>query len=659
MSSTPSTSSAPPGKLSRTEFRRLKDLEEDRKAGRAPAELDEDGNIINPHVPSYMAQAPWYMDTGSKSLKHQKKPIDPNAHKASINDWYNRGSSSSSSSLPAPNKFRKGACENCGSVTHKTRDCLERPRKKGAKKLGKTLAGDHILSEPQGLDYAAKRDRWNGYDPSEHKEVIEEFEAIEQERRRLKEEQIDHQTSSDLKHAKKLAQKASKSTHNHNNGNKDALDFSSDESDSSNKDKYADKADAVGQKVDNRMTIRNLRIREDRAKYLYNLDVNSAYYDPKTRTMREAPNPNIRPEDAEYAGDNFARAQGSQAGSLANLQLFSWQAETRAAVGGTDVNLQANPTANERQYREFKQRREKLKQDMRGTILDKYGGEQHFDAPPEQLLKGQTEVYVEYNQQGKLVNGLGARGVVKSKWEEGKTENNHKQVWGSWYDIERGEWGYGCCRSCVCNSYCTGEAGIAAAQASSTVPSISKKEEKPTEKDKNEKESRNKRTRSRSHYTSSPPSYSNSSSDSSSSNSRHHRRHHKHRSSKPHNRRSKSRSPPTSFISQKHLGSRTVSSRLNKDRLDTAILAERAKNDPGLAARLEAERQKRFDALPDWAKDAEIINSKVYRHRKLDGDRGNVDVTEEQLEAYRLVNRQGGAGLSEDPMANYRDEEEE
>lgn len=30
-------------------------------------------------------------------------------------------------------------------------------------------------------------------------------------------------------------------------------------------------------------SVRNLRIREDTAKYLLNLDMNSAYYDPKTR----------------------------------------------------------------------------------------------------------------------------------------------------------------------------------------------------------------------------------------------------------------------------------------------------------------------------------------------------------------------------------------
>lgn len=39
-------------------------------------------------------------------------------------------------------------------------------------------------------------------------------------------------------------------------------------------------------------SVRNLRIREDTAKYLLNLDANSAHYDPKSRSMREDPNPN-------------------------------------------------------------------------------------------------------------------------------------------------------------------------------------------------------------------------------------------------------------------------------------------------------------------------------------------------------------------------------
>ncbi len=34
---------------------------------------------------------------------------------------------------PAATKFRKGACVNCGAMTHKTHECTERPRAKGAK----------------------------------------------------------------------------------------------------------------------------------------------------------------------------------------------------------------------------------------------------------------------------------------------------------------------------------------------------------------------------------------------------------------------------------------------------------------------------------------------------------------------------------------------
>lgn len=45
------------------------------------------------------------------------------------------------------------------------------------------------------------------------------------------------------------------------------------------------------------MTVRNLRIREDTAKYLRNLDIESAHYDPKSRSMREAPDKDVRPED--------------------------------------------------------------------------------------------------------------------------------------------------------------------------------------------------------------------------------------------------------------------------------------------------------------------------------------------------------------------------
>lgn len=51
-----------------------------------------------------------------------------------------------------------------------------------------------------------------------------------------------------------------------------------------------------------RTTTRNLRIREDTAKYLINLDVNSAFYDPKSRSMREDPLAGV---NSYFKGDNY------------------------------------------------------------------------------------------------------------------------------------------------------------------------------------------------------------------------------------------------------------------------------------------------------------------------------------------------------------------
>ena len=42
-------------------------------------------------------------------------------------------------------KFRKGACTNCGAITHKKIDCLEKPRKIGAKWTGRDFAPDEHI----------------------------------------------------------------------------------------------------------------------------------------------------------------------------------------------------------------------------------------------------------------------------------------------------------------------------------------------------------------------------------------------------------------------------------------------------------------------------------------------------------------------------------
>ena len=178
---------------------------------------------------------------------------------AKVGDWFQRGVNLDSLTT----KFRKGACENCGALTHKKKDCMERPRKILARFSGAEIAPDEFIQPDLKLDFDGKRDRWNGYNPTEHLGIIEEFEKVEDTKRQLKAQRLN--------------------TGDEDEGGEEEMD--------GDEDKYVDEVDMPGTKVDSkqRITVRNLRIREDTAKYLRNLDPNSAYYDPKTRSMRENP----------------------------------------------------------------------------------------------------------------------------------------------------------------------------------------------------------------------------------------------------------------------------------------------------------------------------------------------------------------------------------
>merc|ERR1719379_514452 len=143
-----------PNFRNRDDYRKAMELEEARKAGLAPAAVDEDGKEINPHIPQFMASAPWYLNQEHPSLKHQKAW---NPEKKDSGQWYERGAKGYQAT-----KYRKGACENCGAMTHKTKDCMERPRARGAKLTGKNIAADEKVQAVEGLTFAGKRDRWKG-----------------------------------------------------------------------------------------------------------------------------------------------------------------------------------------------------------------------------------------------------------------------------------------------------------------------------------------------------------------------------------------------------------------------------------------------------------------------------------------------------------------
>lgn len=360
-------------------------------------------------------------------------------------------------------RYRTGACENCGAMTHKRKDCVERPRRLGARFTGSDFAPDEYVQSDINLSYDGKRDRWNGIDINWHqKKIQDEHKRLADAKQALKAKKLDEEAMAEEQaevEAKAAAEAESAdglvTVEAKPDGTKPkkAAKPDSDDDEEDEEYKYTDSMDMPGQHVDSkqRISVRNLRIREDTAKYLLNLDANSAYYDPKSRSMRDNPftGTNKDPSQVPYLGDNFVRYSGD-AKDFARSQIFAWEAGEK----GVSIHTQADPTKLELLNREFHEKKDQFVKTIQEQLVERYGGEEHFNSIPRELVvEAQTEHYVEYNRFGKVVKG-DQRATVKSKYNEDVFENEHTSVWGSYWRDHR--WGYGCCHSLVRNSYCTG-----------------------------------------------------------------------------------------------------------------------------------------------------------------------------------------------------------
>ena len=69
-----------------------------------------------------------------------------------------------------------------------------------------------------------------------------------------------------------------------------------------------------------------------------------------------------------------------------NPTVFAWEAYEH----GTDIHPLADPTKLEVMNKEFRVKKETFKGEQQQSILERYGGEEHLDAPPKELLLAQT-----------------------------------------------------------------------------------------------------------------------------------------------------------------------------------------------------------------------------------------------------------------------------
>ncbi|KAF2460554.1 putative mRNA splicing protein [Lineolata rhizophorae] len=387
---------------------------------RKPADVSAANKERNEYIPSFIAKKPFYVDDQSSDADYLEHQRLQKSSTDSQSKWYDRGRKAA----PAATKYRKGACENCGAMTHKTKECLSRPRKLGAKWTGKDIQADEVIQDVQ-LGWEAKRDRWNGYDATEYEDVVKEYNELEELKRLAKE-------------------KAGGS--DEDGADDDADDQAVDKDEGA---KYEEEADMGRQQS---TSTRNLRIREDRAKYLLNLDLDSAKYDPKTRSMVDsgATSDNAA---ALVAEEGFVRKSGDAA-EFERAQRYAWESQQRGDKN--KVHLQANPTSGEFLRKKEQEEADAKRQAHRKALLEKYGGEEHMQAaPPHDVAVTESERYVEYDERGGIKGAPKTK--AKSKYSEDVFNNNHTSVWGSWWSDFK--WGYACCHSTVKNSYCTGEAG--------------------------------------------------------------------------------------------------------------------------------------------------------------------------------------------------------
>ena len=376
-------------------------------------------NERNEYIPSFIAKKPFYIDDATQSqddyLEHQRLQSQKNHDPLATSKWYDRGKTVGERAT----KYRKGACENCGSMNHKEKDCLQRKRKKGAKWTGRDIAADERVEEVK-LGWDAKRDRWNGYEASEYQEVVEEYNALE-----------------DLKR-----QAA---------GDKDGAEDGDDAGEDDEGVKYGEETDMGRHQP---TSTRNLRLREDTAKYLLNLDLESAKYDPKTRSMMDTETST----NELIAEDGFQKASGDAA-EFERAQRYAWETQER---GDTDkIHIQANPTEAQLMRKRKAEEDLQKKEANKKALLEAYGDQETVRQKPAALASAvaSNETYVEYDERGKI-KGLPEK-KEKSMYPEDVLINNHASVWGSWWKDFK--WGYACCHSIVKNSFCTGEEGRKAA----------------------------------------------------------------------------------------------------------------------------------------------------------------------------------------------------
>lgn len=297
-------------KPSREQTREAKALEVARKNGSLPHEIDDDGKEVNPHIPQFISKVPWYLDTVAEESKHSKLPEGNEEQRAS------ESKSLASEDIRVAERLPKRSLDNSSSNSEENKH-----RESKISRLGQRLQGDEVMS------WDGKRDRWKGYD-GDFAGVFERYHNLDRarlERRSDDQAMDDRQLNEDFVESSHMFHT---STHT---------------------------------------STRNLRIREDRARYLVNLNAPEPELHARSKTTSSEPLGNATLLSASQ--DGFQRASGSDE-AFARASKSAWQQSKKYDM---PFNAHANPTESELSRHRLAKVRTEEDAQRKTSILARYG----------------------------------------------------------------------------------------------------------------------------------------------------------------------------------------------------------------------------------------------------------------------------------------------
>ncbi|SCU85797.1 LANO_0C05424g1_1 [Lachancea nothofagi CBS 11611] len=224
----------------------------------------------NAHIPKYIKDQPWFYknltasaEEDSDYLAHHRRSnrpdndldIDNNSEPKvgrGIQDEYERVSTTKS--LKGP-RFDRDSCSNCGILGHHAKDCLEAPRKRRAR-FSTSETAQVERRKDSGYSWDAKKDRWYGYEGEDNDAVLRKKQDQFQTR-------LDKSIEADAVDTDEEIELA-------------ALGLYKEETTG-----IVVQDDAQGSKLR-----ASVRLREDRAAYLNDINSETLNYDPKSRLYK-------------------------------------------------------------------------------------------------------------------------------------------------------------------------------------------------------------------------------------------------------------------------------------------------------------------------------------------------------------------------------------